>query len=152
MKHESGRSLIEVIGVLAIAGIMTAAAIAMYSVIRNNQTRKIASAQMEQMVSDAKLLMEMRGDYTGISVDYLIKAGALKSDAAPIGTNDWSIVATTNGAGFAINLTGLTKGECDYFTTAIPTWAAAILVNGFETDLGSQCFSSATNQISFIVQ
>ena len=43
MIQERGASMIEIIGVLAIAGVMSAAAIAMYQVIRNNQTRKIAS-------------------------------------------------------------------------------------------------------------
>ena len=46
MKQESGASLIEIIGVLAIAGLMGGAAIAMYNVIRNNQVRKIASVEL----------------------------------------------------------------------------------------------------------
>ena len=43
MKTESGRSLIEVIGVLAIAAVMTAASIAMYNTIRKNQAHTIAA-------------------------------------------------------------------------------------------------------------
>ena len=43
MKHEYGASMIEIIGVLAIAGLMSGAAIAMYNVIRGNQVRKIAA-------------------------------------------------------------------------------------------------------------
>ena len=40
MIHERGASMIEIIGVLAVAGLMSAAAIGMYNVIRNNQARK----------------------------------------------------------------------------------------------------------------
>ncbi len=152
MRAESGRSLIEVIGVMAIAGIMTASALGLYNMIRTNQTRSIADAELEQIAQDTKLLMEMRGTYEGVSVDYLIKAGALKSDVAPIGGENWSVVASADGQSFSINLVDLTTGDCNYFTTVKPKWASAILVNGFETGITDNCFESDTNQISFIVE
>lgn len=154
MHEESGRSLIEIIGIMAIGAIMTVSAVSLYAMIRGNQTRSIASAEMQQIVRDTHLLMEMRGDYTGISVDYLIKAGALKSDRAPIG-GDWTITSEEGGKKFAINLTELSVGECDYFITAVPTWAAAVRVNGLPLDTSSDadiCFSTRTNQVSFIVE
>ncbi len=152
MRAESGRSLIEIIGVLAIAGIMAASSIGMYSMIRKNQARTIAMHTMEQIVSDVKLLMEMRGSYDGLSVDYLIKSGALKTDAAPLGGPDWSIAPGTDGTFFAINLTDLSEGDCDYLAVATPQWVSAILVNGFETEPGSHCFSGGANQVSLIVK
>lgn len=152
MKQESGASLIEIIGVLAIAGLMGGAAIAMYNVIRNNQVRKIASVELEQIAKDTNLLMGMRGDYNGVSVEYLVSAGALDNTNAPIGGNDWSITSINDGAGFSINLTQLSQGECEYFTTTMPKWATSITVNGFETDISANCFSTDTNQISFIVK
>lgn len=152
MKQESGRSLVEVMGVLAITAIMSASAIGLYSMIRKNQTRQIAATQLQQIAKNTKLLLEMRGDYTGVSVDYLIDAGALKNSSAPIGGDNWSVVATTDGTAFSINLVDLSEGECNYFTTIKTDWATTILVNGYETDAASRCFSSKTNQISFIVQ
>lgn len=152
MRQEYGRSLIEMLGVFAIAGAMTVSAISIYNVIRNNQARKIASSEIEQIASNTKLLLQLRGDYTGVSVDYLVKAGALKNNSAPIGGANWSVTAENGGAEFAINLTELSEGECEYFTIAVPDWAKAIKVNGFETDITSQCFSSRTNQVSFIVE
>lgn len=152
MRQEQGRSLIEMLGVFAIAGAMAVSAISIYNVIRNNQTRKIASVEIEQIASNTKLLLQLRGDYTGVSVDYLVKAGALKNNTAPIGGSGWSVTAENGGAEFAINLTDLSKGECEYFTIAVPDWAKSIKVNGFETDIASQCFSSRTNQVSFIVE
>lgn len=152
MRQESGRSLIEIIGIMAIGAIMTASAVSLYNMIRGNQTRRIAAAEMQQIVRDTRMLMEMRGDYTGISVDYLIKAGALKSDAAPLG-GAWSVTAEEGGKKFAINLTALSAGECDYFITAAPAWAAQIRVNGMPADsTTSNCFSSHTNEISFIAE
>lgn len=151
MKTECGRSLIEIIGVLAITGVMTSGAIATFGVIRKNQVRTIAATEIKNTAENVKLLLEMRGTYDGVSVDYLVKSGALKNETSPIG-GPWSITAAADGKTFSINLTELTQGECEYFTTAIPTWTSAILVNGYETEPQSHCFSSATNQISFIVE
>lgn len=151
MHCESGRSLIEVIGVIAVAGMMTAAAIGMYNVMRARGVRQIAAKQIEEVAQNARLLMEMRGDYTGISVNYLVKAGALDSPRAPIGS-EWSVESTTSGDGFSINLNGLTSGECEYFSVATPRWATRVMVNGFDAGTTPQCFSSATNKVSFIVE
>lgn len=153
MIQERGASMIEIIGVLAIASVMSAAAIGMYNVIRNNQTRKIATMELEQIAKNTELLMGMRGDYTGLSVDYLVSAGALKNKNAPIGGDDWSVSPTVDNTGYSINLTQLTKSECQYFTSALPTWATRIMVNGMEvSSTTSNCFSTNTNKVSFMVE
>ena len=153
MKQEYGRSLIEIIGAIAIGTVMTAAAIGMYRMMRENNARTIADSQLEQIAGDVKMLLEMRGDYSGVSVDYLIKAGALKSDKSPLGGEQWSVVSSADGESFSINLTELTQGECAYFSTAIPKWSTSIVVNGFEVrDNSDRCFSTPTNQISFIIE
>ena len=152
MKQESGRSLIEIIGVLAIAGVMTVATVAVYNSVRNRQVRTIAKTDLEQIAKNTKLLLEMRGDYAGVSVDYLIKSGALKSNRAPIGSSDWSITSSVDGSKFLINLTGLSTDDCAFFTTAYLGWAIGIRVNGYETDPGAYCLRTGDNQLSFIVQ
>ena len=153
MKTESGRSLIEIIGVIAIGAVMTVAAVKMYNTMRNNHTRTVAESQIKQIATDVKLLLETRGNYSDVSVNYLIKAGALKTDQAPIGGDNWSINSSADGLSFSINLTELTQGECAYFSSAVPKWAQSIIVNGFELgDNSDKCFSTPTNQISFIVE
>ena len=152
MKQEYGRSLIEILAVLAIGGVMTAATIAMYKQIRTTQIRTIATSEIEQIVKDVKLLAGARGTYDGVSVDYLIKSGAIKSDAAPLGGDDWSVTSSFDGTSFSVNLTELTSGECEYFATKRPQWANAILINGQEIDRTSNCFSTKTNMVSFIVK
>ena len=152
MRCESGRSLIEVIGVMAIAGVMTVSALGVYNMLRANQARSIASIELKQIAENTKLLLEMRGSYDGVSVNYLIKSGALKSDKAPLGGEDWSVTSGFDGLTFSINLVDLTNGECNYFASKKPIWAKTLLVNGFETDVSSNCFDSDTNQISFIVE
>lgn len=153
MITERGASMIEIIGVLSIAGLMSAAAIGMYNTIRNNQARKIASTQMDEIVRNTKMLMDMQGDYSGVSVSYLISAGALDNANPPIGGDDWSVTPNFDGTGFAINLTELSSGECEYFATTKPKWATRIVINNSDyTGKNPNCFSSDINQISFFVE
>lgn len=152
MKYESGRSLIEVIGVLAIGAVMAVAAVKLYGQIRTGQIRTIASSELEQIAKNVKILTGARGSYAGVSVDYLIKAGALASNHAPIGDDDWSISPSFDEKSFTINLGGLTAGECEYFAVKKQSWAKTVLINGYEHGEGSGCFSTKTNQISFVVE
>lgn len=153
MITERGASMIEIIGVLAIAGLMSAAAIGMYNTIRNNQARKIASTQMDEIVRNTKMLMDMQGDYSGVSVGYLLSAGALDNANPPIGGDAWSVTPNFDGTGFAINLTELSSGECEYFATTRPDWATRVVINGSDyTGKNPNCFSSDINQISFFVE
>ena len=87
----------------AIAGIMTAAALGTYKMVRNNQARHIANSTLADIAKNTKLLLEMRGNYTGVSVDYLVKSGAIKTPAAPIGGANWSVTASADGKSFSIN-------------------------------------------------
>lgn len=142
----------EIIGIMAIGAIMTAGAIATYNMMHNNQVRTIASADLAAVVRDTRMLMGMRGDYNGLSIDYLIKAGALKSDKSPIG-GAWSIGPSVDGKTFEITLNDLSVGECDYFITATPTWAHQVMINGAIADsTANSCFSTRTNKIVFIVE
>ncbi len=52
MNQQYGRSLIEVIGVMAIMGLMTVAALGMFQVMRANQKRTIANAELEQIAAN----------------------------------------------------------------------------------------------------
>jgi hypothetical protein len=152
MRAESGRSLIEVIGVMAITGVMTVSALGIYNMIRANQVRSIAIAEIKQLAENTKILLEMRGTYEGVSVDYLIKAGALNTNKAPIGGDNWSVTPSFDGTSFSINLVDLTNGECNFFATQKDGWFTKITVNGFETDVVSNCFDTDTNQVSFIIE
>ncbi len=151
MRNESGRSLIEIIGVLAITAVMTASAVGIYNSIRHNQKNTIAAAELRELAKNTKLLMEMRGDYSGVSVDYLVKAGALKSPNPPIGKS-WSVNVGVDVTSFSIDLVGLSRGECEFFATALPNWASDMFVNGYRVEDSVNCFASSENNISFVVR
>jgi hypothetical protein len=151
MNQESGRSLVEIIGVMAIGAVLLAGAVAAYNSIRARTSRTIATATLEEIAKNTKLLLEVGGDYSTVSIDYLIKSGALKNSNQPIGAPEWSITSSADGYSFAINLTGLTRGECEYFTTINMDWAVGVSVNGFAEDPATYCISG-DNEISFIVE
>ena len=152
MKSESGRSLIEMLGVLAIGAIMTAAAYGTYNMLRTNQMRNLAISEMEQIARNTKILLETRGDYTGVSVEYLVKAGAITDTRAPFGGDDWSVTPGIDGQNFSINLVDLNHSDCVYFATKKIDWAAAVFVNQIENAGATTCLSDAKNIISIIVE
>lgn len=151
MREEYGRSLIEVIGVLAITGIMTAATITMYTSIKNRQQRLVASSTLEDIVNETKLLLSYSTDYSPVSIDFLIKSGVLKNNSAPIGGSDWSIKPNYDNKSFSINLVNLTYEDCSYFITAKPKWSQEISINGSSSS-ENLCMKSGDNQISFTIQ
>lgn len=152
MKDEYGRSLIEMLGILAIGAIMTVTAYETYNVLRTRQNRTLALTEIEQIARNTKILLEMRGDYSGVSVDYLIKAGALTDNHAPLGDENWSITSGFNGETFSINLTNLTETDCAFFATKKITWAKTVVVNGIENGRAESCLSAPRNLISFVVK
>ena len=149
MKNESGRSLIEIIGVLAVTAVMTAGAVAIYNSVRTNQKNTIAAATLREVAKDINMLMGMRSDYTGISVDYLVKAGALPNADAPIGKS-WTIDVGIDRITFTINLYGLTRSECEFFGAAMPAWATEMYINGYRAEEIVNCFPGSENNISFV--
>ena len=98
--------------------------------------------------------MGMRGDYTGVSVQYLVEAGALANANAPIGGDDWSVTAINEGVGFSINLTELSQGECEYFSVNVPQLVTRVIINNVESAAGTtpNCFSTNTNNVSFVIE
>ena len=151
MREQSGRSLIEIIGVLAISGIMVAGVFSMYQSIINRQKRMIASENLKEIATKTKTLLEYSG-YQPVSVDFLVESGALKNTKQPIGTSDWSVTASIDGSEFSINVNGLTFDDCAYFTTKKFDWVDHISVNGYGNDAPSFCLKTGENKISFFVK
>jgi len=151
MREQSGRSLIEIIGVLAIGAIMVAGTYAVYNSTNQKQKRLIASETLKDIATKTKTLLEYSG-YQNVSVDFLIEAGAISNDKAPAGGNNWSITSNVDGTEFSINLTGLTFDECAYFTTKKIDWTTHIGVNGFSSSDTSYCLKGGENTISFFAK
>jgi len=144
MREESGRSLIEILGVLAIGATMLAAAYSMYKTIDNRQKRLITFETIADIAKKTKILYEYSG-YTGVTVGKLITDGAIESAKLPIGTLEIDPKPYT----FTIIVSGLTKDECEYFKIKKADWAAKIKPNN---DDNGTCTNSTTNSFAWYVE
>ena len=153
LNHESGRSLVEVVGVLAVGAMMIAGTFQVYQSVRARQARIIASEELRDIARNSRILFAGRNDYTGISVNYLIKMGALKTDAAPGIATDYSIQSEPDGGGFLINLSGVSFGDCAWVATQHFDWAAGVHANDFvEGNPAGNCKKGESNKVSILVK
>jgi len=150
--QESGRSLIEMLGVLAIAGVMTAGAIAMYNVVRTRQIRMVATEDMKTVANNAKLLFSARRDYSGISVDYLVKAGAMKTEKSPLPGAEFSVMAEPGVREFIMMFGNLDFRTCSWLATVKLDWADRISVNGYFESAATYCRTVEKNEVSIWVK
>lgn len=151
MREQSGRSLIEIIGVLAIGAIMISATYSMYHSTNEKQKRLIASETLKDIAQKTHILLNNSG-YRNVSVDYLIEAGVINNDRAPAGGNGWSVTSNYEGDEFSINLVDLSFEECAYFTTKKFNWVESLVVNGYEATDSSYCMKTGGNIVSFFVK
>lgn len=151
MREEQGRSLIEIIGVLAIGAIMISATYAMYHSANQKQKRLVASEELRDIAQKTKTLLQYSG-YGPVSVDYLIEAGAISNDRAPAGGDRWSVTSNFDGSEFSINLVDISFDECAYFTTKKFDWATRLSVNGYDSSDSSYCMKTGDNTLSFFVK
>ena len=151
MREQSGRSLIEIIGVLAIGAIMISGTYAIYNSTNEKQKRLIAGTELQNIATKTKTLLEYSG-YQPVSVEFLIQSGALTNAKAPLGSSDWSITSSFDGTEFSINLNGLSYEECTYFTTKKFDWVEHISVNGYSTGEPSLCVELGENTISMFAK
>jgi Tfp pilus assembly protein PilE len=150
--EESGRSLVEMLGVLAIAGVMTAGAFAMYRVVRTRQIRMVATQDMKTIADNARLLYAARRDYTGISADYLVKAGAMKTEKSPLSGAEFSVYANPGAKEFAMVFGGLGANDCSWLATAKLDWADRVSVNGYFESAATYCRNLNENEVAVWVK
>ncbi len=151
MREQHGRSLIEIVGVLAIGAVMVAATYNMYHSTNEKQKRLIASEELKDIAQKTHILLNLSG-YTNVSVDYLIEAGVIKDNRAPAGGKGWSVTSNFEGDAFSINLVDLSFEECAYFTTKKFDWVEYLVINGYDSADSSYCMKTADNIISFFVK
>ena len=147
MKEESGRSLVEIIGVLAIGAIMIASAYSIYQSINSRQTRLIASETLKDVAKKTKTLYEFSG-YGNVSLSQLQTDGVLTNTNPPIG-KDWHIASADGGDAFIITLKKLSYDDCEYFAIKKTDWAKEKTVNGA---VNGSCSNNDENKVDFKVQ
>ena len=126
--EQSGRSMVEMLGVLAIIGVLSVGGIAGYSKAmakyRINQTLD----QISMLVMNIRSLYSASVDYTGLTSQVAIQMGIIPRNMLPAGTTEANAtqivnayqgsvvlgVGSTGGAGrsFRVAYSGLTREAC----------------------------------------
>ena len=116
MKMESGRSMIEMLGVLAIMGVLTVGAIGLISPAMRTQKRNTVNEEVLQMVTGVRQLL---GEYDDFShIDNTTIFGAIgMSPKNPYGGTYELAVDPANYRQFVVTINGLSRNDCEYFIT-----------------------------------
>lgn len=127
-KNDSGRSIVEMLGVLAIMGVITVMGIAGYSQAIGKINRNNTVEQITRLAQEVRSLFASRTTYNSsdsltseenydIGTELLKKMGYNMS--APFG-GDYTVKSfgfAGNNPGFTVTLTGVPQADCLYFNT-----------------------------------
>lgn len=132
MKQESGRSMIEMLGVLAIMGIITVSAVLLINRVMNLQKRGAVTEDVLQIVMGVRQLLGEYDDFSNINNDTIWGAIGMSSRNTYGGTYELS-VDPSNSRQFIVSVNGLSQSDCKYFVTK--AWADSV---GYRLSDGKQ--------------
>ena len=131
--NESGRSMIEMLGVLAIIGVLSVGGIAGYSKAMNKfKTNKIAD-NVSMIVTNIRTLYAQQNDYVGLNNSTAIQMGVIPDE---LGT-DATSGTLTNAFQGTVLIDAAQSGN-----TGAPNKAFVLTMNGLSREA---CVSLATN-------
>lgn len=142
MNQESGRSMIEMLGVLAIMGVITVGAVGMVSTAMRTQKRSVVNDDVIQIVSGVRQLLGEFDDYSHINNATIFGAIGVSSKNPYGGTYELS-VDPSNSRQFIVYINGLNEGDCKYFLTK--AWSDSIgyqMSNGANGGAAGNCDDS----------
>lgn len=116
MRQESGRSMIEMLGVLAIMGVITVGAITMISAAMRSQKRTTVNDEVAQIVTGVRQLLGEYDDFSNINNATIFGAIGMSSKT-PYGGNYELAVNPANPRQFILSINGLSKSDCEFFVT-----------------------------------
>jgi type II secretory pathway pseudopilin PulG len=127
---EAGRSMIEMLGVLAIMGVITVGAIAMISAAMRSQKRTSVQDEVAQIVTGVRGLLGEYDDFSGIDNGTIFAAIGM-SAKNPYGGDYRLEVNPANPQQFILTIAGLNKSDCQYFK--VKAWGDSV---GFQLSDG----------------
>ena len=152
MKQESGRSMIEMLGVLAIMGVITVGAIAMISTAMRTQKRSAVNDEVIEIVTGVRQLLGEYDDFSNIDNSTIFGAIGISSKNPYGGTYSLS-VNPSNSRQFIVSIDGLSKSDCEYLVTK--AWSDSVgyqMSNGKQSGATGDCRNENGNntvQITF---
>lgn len=116
MRQESGRSMVEMLGVLAIMGLITVGAVTMISAAMKSQKRTTVNDEVAQITTGVRQLLGEYDDFSNINNSTIWGAIGM-SQKTPYGGNYELAVNPLNPRQFILSINGLSKSDCSYFVT-----------------------------------
>lgn len=147
MRQESGRSMIEMLGVLAIMGVITVGAIGMISTAMRTQKRTSVNDEVVQMVTQVRTLLGEYDDYSHINNATIFGAIGM-SNKNPYGGTYELAVDPANSRQFIVSITGLSQSDCEYFVTK--AWSDSVgyqMSNGKSSGASGNCNASGAGNV-----
>ncbi len=95
--NEKGRSMVEMLGVLAIIGVLSAGGLAGYSKAMFKHKLNNTIDQITMIVTNIRTLYGTQGNYEGLSNEMAIKAGAIPSSMYTAGDTNYTLVNPFKG-------------------------------------------------------
>jgi type II secretory pathway pseudopilin PulG len=148
MKQESGRSMIEMVGVLAIMGMLTATAFALVSLGINRQKQARVADDVVTIVSGVRSLLGDYDDFSHIDNSTIFSAMSV-SNQNPYGGTYELLVDASNSRQFIVRINGLSKSDCEALVTKAWTDSVGyISSNHQESGASGKCSDGNENIVS----
>lgn len=134
-KQESGRSMVEMVGVLAVMGLITAGAFVLINSGLKTQKRSSATDEIDVIAANVRSMVAQADDkdkpYKGLPANCTgntattaqsLAAGLLGSDKSKVESaygkgTAYAVCMAADGAKFSVALSGITAGECQALAT-----------------------------------
>lgn len=129
MNQESGRSMVEMLGVLAIMGVITVGAVGMISTAMRTQKRSVVNDDVIQIVTGVRQLLGEFDDYSHINNETIFGAIGV-SPKNPYGGTYELAVDPSNSRQFIVYINGLNDTDCKYFVTKAWTDSVGYQMSG----------------------
>ena len=148
MRQESGRSMIEMVGVLAIMGMLTATAFALVSLGINRQKQARVADDVVSIVSGVRGLMVDYDDFSNIDNATIFDAMSV-SNKNPYGGTYELAVNPANTRQFIVSIKGLSKSDCEALITKAWTDSIGYISSDHkESGATGKCVDGTENVVS----
>jgi type II secretory pathway pseudopilin PulG len=111
-KQQSGRSMIEMVGVLAVMGLITAGAFVLISSASSSSKRNRAVDDIMEIAAGVRSVYAEHDDFSG-GIDGKILTAINKSDKGPYSGSTYSVAANTDTTKFDVKLTNVPAKDCN---------------------------------------
>lgn len=150
MKQESGRSMIEMVGVLAIMGMLTATAFALISLGINRQKQARVTDDIVTIVSGVRSLLGDYDDFSNIDNSTIFAAMSV-SNKNPYGGTYELAVDSSNPRQFIVRINGLSKSDCEALVTKAWTDSVGYISSEHkESGATGSCVEGSANVVSIV--